>query len=130
MTKGEPSSEQAYEFAVSFLGLNEKQRSAFLVHMTGNQCRILRLCAYNILLNGDITIPAADRRYLQRNQGVLRQLASKRLCLGDKRILLANKGLLIRRLLRIVVDYIGKERQRRAPSTPTTVNQDTNQEKN
>ena len=105
------SSDDIYSFAVVFLDLASRQRSNFLTHISKKHCEFIRQSAYNLLLNSSIDLGAGDREYLRRNSSSIRKLASKRICLGDKRRILAKKARLITRIFQIVIRYIDKQRQ-------------------
>ena len=103
---------KAYEFARQFLSLSRRQQDTFLVHVTNAQCGILRNIVYNLLLNSSVQglISTVDRTYLRRNTTALRSLASRRVCVPDKRAILVRKALLVKRVLIITVKYIDQSR--------------------
>ena len=105
-------SNEALDFGLSYLGLNSSQRESFLHHMTSKQCLVLRNCSYNLLMNSSIAITQSDKNYLKKHVGIIRQLASKKICTTEKRDLLVKRNLLIRRILRILVDYIQIEKDK------------------
>ena len=105
-------SSEALDFGLNYLGLNSSQRESFLLHLTSKQCLVLRNCSYNLVMNSSIAITQNDKNYLKKQMGIIRQLASKKICTTEKRGLLVKKNLLIRRILRILVDYIQLEKDK------------------
>lgn len=105
------------DFATLFLSLAPGQRASFLVHITRDQCEIIRSCAYNLLLNKSIEIAEEDKAYLQKRVYAVRRLASKRFCLRTKRVLLARYSRLVYRLMRIVLRYLDAEEERIAQTS-------------
>ena len=105
-------SSEALDFGLNYLGLNNSQRESFLLHLTSKQCLVLRNCSYNLIMNSSIAITQNDKNYLKKQMGIIRQLASKKICTTEKRGLLVKKNLLIRRILRILVDYIQLEKDK------------------
>ena len=109
--------EKVYNFATGFLSLNNRQRAAFFINVTHSQCKILISCAYNVLLNSSLDISVDDRKYLRRHSSIIRKIASKRICLSDKKHMLVKKASLVSRLLKIVVIYLDKDRECVSSST-------------
>ena len=105
-------SDEALDFSFGYMRLNALQREGFLRHLTGKQCRILRNCVFNVIVNTSFNISQTDRKYLKKYMPVLKKIASKRICVGDKREVLVKKNLLIRRVLKIVISYIESEKIR------------------
>ena len=108
--KWKNKSGEALDFAESYLQLNTKQRESFLAQMTVRQCNILRNCLYNLIMNSSINISQTDRKYLNKRIGIIKTLASKKVCATDKRDILVKKNLLIRRILRILLTYVQEEK--------------------
>ena len=94
----------------SFLNLilsaSKDQRLALLRSISSKQGQIIRQVAYNILINSSIPLRTDDRAYLQRNIGILRKLASRRIDIHEKRDILVKKHLLAKAIARIAVNYL------------------------
>ena len=110
MGKHDSSLADIAAFAGVFVTLNKPQREAFVKHITSEQCWKIRNMCYNLLFNSSINLADRDRRYLRRNVQDIRKLASKRICLEDKRGVLSAKQLLIRKICVIVVGYYNSNR--------------------
>lgn len=103
---------QVYTLATQFLALNRFQQETFLVHISAAQCRIIQNVAYNLLLNTSVQslLSEVDRKYLRRSTSALRTIASRRICVREKRAVLVKKTRLIRRILQISIKYVDQER--------------------
>ncbi len=95
-----------YRLGLAILDFSPQQRLSFLSQIRRNQCEIIRQVATNVLLNSSITLSDAERQYFRRKQSVLWHLASKRVCMDDKRHLLTKYSPLIRQLMQVTVRYI------------------------
>ena len=82
------------------------QRLAILRFITPQQVTIIRQVSYNILINSSIYIGIEDRDYLNRNISAVRQLASRRVELEQKREILIKRHLLVKKLAQIALDYL------------------------
>ena len=105
------SSGAIYNFATVFLTLAPRQKASFLAHISKTHCEYIRQSAYNLLLNSSIELSSSERAYLRRNSSAIRRLASKRVCVRDKRGILAKKAGLITKIFQIVVGYIKRQRE-------------------
>ena len=103
-------SSEALDFAEGYLHLNANQRESFLQHMSDKQCHILTNCIYNLIMNSSINISQPDKNYLKKRMGIIRTLASKKICATDKRTRLVRQNLLIRRILKILLAYVRSEK--------------------
>ncbi len=100
------SGETVYNFGKVFLSFSPKQRKDFLLNIKQKQCNLIRSASYNILLNSEIVLTDQQKQYLRRRVGTIKRLASKRVCLTDKKPILTKNISLIRKILAIVVEYI------------------------
>ncbi len=100
------SANEVYDLGVVYLQFSKQQRLDFLASIWTKQCEIIQHVAYNthIALNID------DRNYLRKHIGSIRKLASSKICLLEKRVILIKKAPVIHRLMKIAVDYIDSER--------------------
>ena len=95
-------------FGHQFLQLSPQQRVSFLAQIRRKQCGYIRESATNILLNNNLSISSTDRDYFRKKKYVLKVIASKGVCLDYNRYLLPKYGSLIKRIMVIIVNYIGK----------------------
>ena len=103
-------SEEVLQLAQTFLTLNAQQSRAFLSVISRDQCNLIRMSVYNVLLNTALEITDTDRVYLRKHSYTLRKLASRRFCLSDKKTILTKKVPLIRLVFKLVLQYIESER--------------------
>ena len=96
--------EQLLHLCKTIIHLNKKQRITFLANISKNDCKLLQSLAYNILLNSELKIKDKPKVYLNNNITSLRKLASKLVCVGDKRNTLQKKHLLIKKIALIALD--------------------------
>ena len=94
------------EFLRLLLGTNRVQRLGVLRNITRKQCTILRHLAYNIMFNSSIELSVKDKSYLKHQINSLKILASKKVCLADKKDIFAKKHLLIKRLAQLGLKYL------------------------
>ncbi len=106
------SSDAVYEFGSVYLQFSKQQRLDFLASIRPKQCEIIQHIAYNTLLNTNIALNIDDRNYLRRHISSIRKLASSKICLIEKRVILIKKSPVIYRLIKIAVDYIESERSK------------------
>ncbi len=104
------SGDDVYNFAKVFLSFSPKQRKDFLTNIKQNQCNLIRSASYNLLLNSEIILSETQRQYLKPRVGRVKKLASKRICLTEKRQVLVKNISLIRKIWGIVIDYIDIQR--------------------
>lgn len=104
------SANEVYELGVVYLQFSKQQRLDFLASIRTNQCEIIQHVAYNTLLNSHIALTIEDRNYLRKHIGAIRKLASSKICLLEKRVILIKKAPVIHRLMKIAVEYIERER--------------------
>lgn len=97
------------EFGRFLLSLSHRQLKNFLSSVTRAQCELIRQSSYNLFFNTSIKLEEVDRAYLRRYSKALKQLASKKVCLTDKRGILAKRSSLIKRIMKIVITYIDQE---------------------
>ena len=96
----------------TFMSLTPQQSRSFLIGISKDQCDLIRMSAYNLLLNSSIQLSEADREYFKRHSAPLRKLASRRLCLLDKKAILVKRAPLIRRMFKTVSEYIEEEQKK------------------
>lgn len=101
------SAQRLVDFCRSIIAANYDQRLAILRHIGKEQCGFIRQIAFNVLLNDDLELISKDRQYLQRHLTSLKELASRQICYERKRLILVKKHLLIKRLARIAIGYLG-----------------------
>lgn len=102
-----PSQTQRVKDICTFIKTSSpEQRVNFLRGITKNQCSLIRQIAYNVLLNPNIKLSDKNRRYIKRHLVSVKELASRRICLERKRLILVKKHLLIKRLCSIVYEYL------------------------
>ena len=109
-----PKLREIYNFGLYFLDLSPQQRQSFLSQIRRNQCKHVQQAATNILLNSNIDLSKVDREYFRKKKQALRRLASKSVCLDDKRSLLPKNSGLVRRIMIIIVNYLAKIEKRDA----------------
>ncbi len=97
-----------YNFGVYFLDLSPQQRVSFLAQIHRNQCNYIQQAVTNILLNSSVDLSAVDREYFRKKKTALKQLASKSVCLDDKRVLLPRYSGVVRRIMLVIVNYLGQ----------------------
>ena len=102
-----------YNLAKVFLSFSPKQRKDFLTNIKQNQCNLIRSASYNILLNTDIVLTENQIKYLKPRASRVKRLASKRVCLQDKKSILLKNVSLIKKILSIVVEYIDIQRSKK-----------------
>ena len=94
----------------SFLRLivstTRKQRLALFKNITSKQCHFIRQVAYNILINTSLQISEKDRLYLRRSIGLLKKLASRRIDLEEKKKIVLDRHLLVKRIASIALQYL------------------------
>ncbi len=94
------------EFLKFLLKVTKGQRIAVLKSLNSRQCSIIRQTAYNILFNSSIELSPEDREFFKSNSVFIKQLASKNICLKNKRGILVGKTKLIERIARIALAYL------------------------
>ena len=104
-----PSKDDIVAFLGIFYTVNRAQRLGIIKHLTSQQCQILREAVYNLLFNSSIQIIDKDRQYFNRRMTVLRMLASKRVCVKEKRNLLVANQALLQKVVSIVINYLDKK---------------------
>jgi len=94
----------------SFLQLivttTKNQRLALFRNITPKQCHIIRQVAYNILINTSIQLTPKDRSYLRNSIDLLKQLASRRVEINEKREILLKRHLLVKKIAAIALQYL------------------------
>lgn len=98
------------EFSKLISETTKAQRKAILLNITPKQCDYLRQFFFNLLFNSSIQISQTERNYLNHNLASVRALASRRICLGDKKKVLVNKHLMIKRAVKIIVQYLNTKK--------------------
>ncbi len=98
-----------YRLGLSILDFSPQQRRSFLAQIRRNQCEIIRQVATNVLLNSSMILSDSERSYFKKKQGILRQLASKRICMDDKRELLPKYSSVVKQLMKVAVRYINEK---------------------
>jgi hypothetical protein len=83
-----------------------QQLLCILRTVTKQQCAIIRQVAYNLMFNSSLDLKAEDKNYLKRNSSVIKQLASRKVCLQRKKSILEHKHLLVKRIATIVLKYL------------------------
>ena len=116
----DPKLREIYNFGLYFLDLSPQQRQSFSSQIQRSQCKHLQQTATNILLNSRVDLSNVDREYFRKKKQALRQLASKSVCLDDKRSLLPRYSGLVRRIMIVIVNYLAKIERRVATEGPTT----------
>ena len=96
--------EQLQHLCRTIIHLNKKQRVTFLANISKKDCKLLQSLTYNILLNTEVKIEDKTKAYLNNNISSLRKLASKLVCVGDKRNTLQKKQLLIKKIALIALN--------------------------
>ena len=94
------------DFAWVLMSTSSNQRLAILKHATIKQCNLVREMAYNLLLNSSIKFNDRDRSFLKKHTNSIRRLASKKVCNTEKKSILVQKHLLIKRMAKIVLEYL------------------------
>lgn len=105
-------STELLSLAQIFLSLNKQQSRSFLAGISRGQCNLIRIASYNLLMNSSVQMSDVDRIYLRRHSAAIRKLASRRLCLSDKKDILVKKAPLIRRILQTMSSYITQEQNK------------------
>ncbi len=98
-----------YRLGLSILDFSPQQRRSFLAQIRRNQCEIIRQVATNVLLNSSMILSDSERSYFKKKQGILRQLASKRICMDDKRELLPKYSSVVKQLMKVAVRYTNEK---------------------
>ncbi len=111
------SGETVYEFIKTFLTFSQRQRKSFLLAITAKQCDIIRSVCYNLLLNKSIELSDSHRLYLKKRINIIKKLASKRICVGDKKKILARYSGVITYVFRVILSYIILEKEKEKEKT-------------
>ena len=82
------------------------QRISLLRHISKSQCTHLKGLAHNLMFNSEITLTSEEKKYLTRHSGVIKQIASRRVCLEEKKNLLVDNQRLVKRLVDIGLAYL------------------------
>ena len=82
------------------------QRIHILTHISKKQVSLARQIAYNVLINKDIALSEKDKKYFRRHLTSIKELASKKINLDRKRLILVKKHLLFKRLCIIILTYL------------------------
>ena len=82
------------------------QRKIILKNITKKQCATLRAIIYNVMFNKDIVLKPQDKTYLTRHISDIKYLASKKICLSEKKDIIYKKYLLIKRVIQIANRYL------------------------
>ena len=86
--------------------LTPSQRINILTHISKKQISLVRQIAYNVLINKDIVLTEKDKKYFTRHLPSIRELASKKVTLDRKRLILVKKHLMFKRLCIIILGYL------------------------
>lgn len=92
-------------FAGLLESTNKKQRIALLENITQGQCLYIREIAYNLLFNDSLNYTEKTRTYLKNNISQLKILASRKICLAEKKHILVKKQQFVKKIAKIVLDY-------------------------
>ena len=85
---------------------NKQQRISFLHFADKKTCKIIREIAYNILLNDTIELEAKERLYMRNRLEALKTLASKFTSIYQRREILVDQHLLIKKLAHITLKHL------------------------
>ena len=106
-TGDDDGQDQLEQFLKQFSTLPTKvARLQFISQLTPRQCGFIRQVSYNILFNSSMQLPEPTRKYFKWNISKLRLLGSIRICAAEKRSLLNNNHLLLRRMATVALGYL------------------------
>ena len=88
-----------------------QQRISLLKHVSRAQCTHMRSLAYNLMFNSAMNLTPEERKYLSRHSRVIKQIASRRFCLQEKKDLMVDNQILVKRMADIVLPYLKKSEQ-------------------
>ena len=94
------------DFARLLASTSKNQRIAILKNITPPQCRIIKQIAYNLIFNTSIKISDLNKKYLNHNLHNLKLLASKRICITQKRHILEKRHLLVKKAAQLIITYL------------------------
>ena len=80
----------------------------FLLKISTKSCGLIRQVALNVLLNKEIYISEQDKKYFKKQEWDIKHIASKNICVKDKRKLLPSKYRLIKKLANVVYMYLAQ----------------------
>ena len=97
-------------FCTAIITVSPIQRGLILKHITRRQCVYLKEVSLNILINHSISNSLSDseRKYLRAKILDVKKLASHSVCFGEKKKIIEEQQLLIKKLCLIIVNHFEK----------------------
>ena len=105
---GEEHARTNYAFLKFLADTDRRQRESVLGVLSAAQVRFLAESVINLFFNSDIKIEPGRKKYLNKHITVLKELASKRVSVAEKRDLCSAHERVVQVIAKITSEYLEK----------------------